>query len=102
TFVRECLKCLGHTGIVKSPSYAIIEPYLQLSPPVLHLDLYRMDTLSDLDYLGLRDYMDQKAIWFIEWPKNHPDLPAADYILSFEFNGPENTRTISFNSFDSI
>ena len=37
-------------------------------PPVSHLDLYRVDGLSDADWAALAPYFDG-AIVFVEWPE---------------------------------
>ena len=39
TFVRGLLQALGHEGEVPSPSFAIVQPYEDLDPPVWHADL---------------------------------------------------------------
>ena len=43
TLVRGLLRALGHTGEVPSPSFAIVQPYEDIDPPVWHADLYRVD-----------------------------------------------------------
>ena len=44
---------LGHRGEVPSPSFAIVQPYEELDPPVWHVDLYRIENASELGELGL-------------------------------------------------
>ena len=55
---------LGFRGTVNSPSYAIVHEYPG-NPPIYHLDLYRLDDISDL---GIEDF--SNGITLIEWPKN--------------------------------
>ena len=55
TLVRGFLAGLGHTGEVPSPSFAIVQPYEALDPPVWHVDLYRLEAPSELDEIGLDD-----------------------------------------------
>ena len=43
TLVRGLLAALGHEGEVPSPSFAIVQPYETLDPPVWHVDLYRIE-----------------------------------------------------------
>ena len=82
TLVRAFLQALGYRGTVKSPTYGLVETYPDLPQSIIHLDLYRIEQISELDHLGLRDYLSEESekrqIWFIEWPKEHPDLPAVD------------------------
>lgn len=69
TLVRGMLAALGHKGEVPSPSFAIVQPYEDLSPPVWHVDLYRIEQPSDLDELGLEDIREDGAL-VIEWPEH--------------------------------
>ena len=44
---------LGHEGEVPSPSFAMVQPYEDLDPPVWHVDLYRVEDPSEIEELGL-------------------------------------------------
>lgn len=82
TFVRQMLLQLGFKGSVKSPTYTIVEPYNKLKPPVYHFDLYRIEDPKELEFLGIRDYLEQTSICFFEWPdKGQGFIPKADYIV---------------------
>ena len=52
-------------GRVTSPTYTLAHRY-DGEPPVSHLDLYRVDGLSDADWAALAPYFDG-AIVFVEW-----------------------------------
>ena len=67
TFVRGLLRALGHQGEVPSPSFAIVQPYEDLSPPVWHVDLYRISEPSEMEELGLED-VGRDGILIVEWP----------------------------------
>lgn len=62
---RAIIRALGHEGEVPSPSFAIVQPYEELDPPVWHVDLYRIEEQSELDELGLESASD--AVLLIEW-----------------------------------
>jgi tRNA threonylcarbamoyladenosine biosynthesis protein TsaE len=64
---RGFLRALGHEGEAPSPSFAIVQPYEDLRPPVWHVDLYRIEGISELDELGLDSAGD--AVLLIEWPE---------------------------------
>ena len=55
TLVRGLLRALGVTGAVRSPSYALFEPYTVAAGTVLHVDLYRVRGAAETEALGLRD-----------------------------------------------
>ena len=65
--VRGLLAALGHDGEVPSPSFAIVQPYEELSPPVWHVDLYRISEPSEMEELGLEDAA-RDGILIVEWP----------------------------------
>lgn len=67
TLVRGVLAGLGHSGEVPSPTFAIVQPYEQLEPPVWHVDLYRLEEPGDLLELGLDDAAGE-GVLIVEWP----------------------------------
>ena len=54
-----------------SPSFAIVQPYETLDPPVWHVDLYRIEDSSEIDELGLDSAAD--AVLLVEWPERAGD-----------------------------
>lgn len=71
TFVRAVAHALGVEERVTSPTYQLARGYKGLSGghnvAVNHLDLYRIEGVREEDVLELDDYLDPKAITFIEW-----------------------------------
>ncbi len=68
TLARAILRALGHAGEVPSPTFALVQPYPDLSPPVWHVDLYRLRTPEEADALGLEEALAAGAL-LIEWPE---------------------------------
>jgi len=64
---RGLLAALGQEGEVPSPSFAIVQPYEDLDPPVWHVDLFRIDDVGELDELGLEAAAE--GILLVEWPE---------------------------------
>ena len=64
---RGLIEALGHDGEVPSPSFAIVQPYEELDPPLWHVDLYRIEDASEIDELGLDGAAD--AVLLVEWPE---------------------------------
>ena len=64
---RGFLRALGHLGEVPSPTFAIVQPYEALDPPVWHVDLYRIERPDELDEIGLDSAVD--AVLLVEWPE---------------------------------
>jgi tRNA threonylcarbamoyladenosine biosynthesis protein TsaE len=66
-FARGFIEALGHEGEVPSPSFAIVQPYEELDPPVWHVDFYRIEDASEIEELGLDAAAD--AVLLVEWPE---------------------------------
>src|ERR687891_1416190 len=64
---RGLIAALGHEGEVPSPSFAIVQPYDELDPPVWHVDLYRIEEASEIEELGLDAAAE--AVLLVEWPE---------------------------------
>lgn len=67
TLARAIIAALGHRGEVPSPTFAILEVYNELDPPVVHADFYRLRSPAEAEELGLDDYR-AGAVLIAEWP----------------------------------
>lgn len=72
TLARAMLREFGHTGAVPSPTYTLVEPYELADVTVYHIDLYRISSPDELEYLGWDDLGDSLRI--VEWPERIPGI----------------------------
>lgn len=82
TFTRHLLRALGVAGRIKSPSYAVVEPYtLADGTAVSHLDFYRFTDPREAMDAGLRDLLVQPGLALCEWPEHAAALLTAPDLM---------------------
>ncbi len=91
TFVRHLLQSLGVQGRIKSPTYAVVEPYtLGDAAPhpkldIWHFDFYRFNDPREWEEAGFRDIFASPGLKLVEWPeKAGKHLPKADLQIAIE------------------
>jgi len=89
TFVRHLLRALGVQGHVKSPTYALLEPYDIDTPAgplaVSHFDFYRFDDPQEWEDAGFREVFATPGLKLVEWPeKAAAVLPEPDLSIAIE------------------
>jgi tRNA threonylcarbamoyladenosine biosynthesis protein TsaE len=85
TFTRHLLRALGVQGRIKSPSYAVVEPYEPQGLPVWHFDFYRFADPREWEDAGFRDIFAGPGLKVVEWPdKAGGLLPAADLRMDLD------------------
>ncbi|MGQ9725072.1 MAG: tRNA (adenosine(37)-N6)-threonylcarbamoyltransferase complex ATPase subunit type 1 TsaE [Tepidimonas sp.] len=102
TFVRHLLRSLGVTGRIKSPTYALVEPYElpaakdgACALPAWHADLYRFDDPREWEDAGLRELFATPGLKLVEWPEKAAALlPMPDLDLRFLHGDSDDERHI--------
>ena len=79
TLVRGSLRELGVTGAVKSPTFALLEPYVFSSLNFYHFDFYRFTGPTEFGDSGFRELFGPGTVCAIEWPERAVgQLPTPD------------------------
>jgi tRNA threonylcarbamoyladenosine biosynthesis protein TsaE len=82
TLARGFLRALGVTGTIRSPTYTLLERYDTAAATVVHLDLYRLRSASELEPLGIAELHRAGHVWLVEWPERGDGrLPDADVVV---------------------
>ena len=103
--VRAWLRAFGISGPIRSPTFAVLEPYVvSLHRPdtaghsgleaqdvssldFYHFDFYRFADPSEFS-IGFRDLFGPRCICAIEWPEKAGErLPAADLAIALQVEG---------------
>jgi len=103
TFVRHLLAALGVRGRIKSPTYAVVEPYALETGAnsglnIWHFDFYRFNDPREWEEAGFRDIFASPGLKLVEWPDKAGDyLPQADLVLTIEVVG-DDTRQVTLTT----
>ena len=93
--VRAMLRALGATGTVKSPTFALLEPYTVSRLDFYHFDFYRLKA-GEFGGTGFRELFGRGRVCAVEWPERAgPRLPTADISIRLMVDGDGRLATIS-------
>ena len=77
---QAIIKAKGYQGAVTSPTYNLIQEYPVVQGIVYHMDLYRLDNPSEIEFLGIEDLINRYSLFLIEWPtKGNGYIPAPNH-----------------------
>ncbi len=93
TFVRFVLYYLGIDDFKGSPSFAIVNEYNIGKKNIIHMDLYRIETKEVILDMGIFEYFEKNAVFFIEWPNLLEIKP--DVVI--KFNPTNEQRSIKID-----
>ena len=89
--------CLGlgvHRHVI-SPSFTILNEYVEGKYPVYHFDFYRLRSLAELAEIGFEEYLFGDGICLLEWANMvESTLPGDRYNVTLKIGVGQNQRII--------
>lgn len=96
-FVQALARTLGVEGEVTSPTFNLMNIYEGFCP-IVHFDLYRLQTVEELDDIGFYEYTETtEGVVVIEWPDRFIEELPEDYIMVTFLRTGEGERELSFS-----
>lgn len=59
---------------IDSPTFTILQEYLEGRIPLYHFDVYRIGDISEMDEIGYEDYFFGEGVCLIEWASRIEEL----------------------------
>ena len=59
---------------IDSPTFTIVQEYLEGRIPLYHFDVYRIGDISEMDEIGYEDYFFGEGVCLIEWASRIEEL----------------------------
>ncbi|MDR3072953.1 MAG: tRNA (adenosine(37)-N6)-threonylcarbamoyltransferase complex ATPase subunit type 1 TsaE [Clostridiales Family XIII bacterium] len=95
TFTKYLAKGLGIRETVSSPTFTLIHEYTSGRLPLYHMDVYRLNSLQEMDELGYEDYFFGQGVTVIEWADRIAALLPEDAIcIRISYGQEAGTREI--------
>ncbi|HVL06887.1 MAG TPA: tRNA (adenosine(37)-N6)-threonylcarbamoyltransferase complex ATPase subunit type 1 TsaE [Acidimicrobiales bacterium] len=97
-FAQGFAKGLGVEEAVTSPAFILVRSY-EGRLPLVHLDVYRLETMQELVDLGIAELLDDGAVTLIEWGDAvAPGLPADFLEVRLEAKEGADDRLLSIRT----
>lgn len=85
TLISSLCKLLGVEEAVSSPTFSLINEYRFRNPEgayttILHMDWYRISSITEAIDAGMEDALQGGAYCFIEWPEKATELLQDEYL----------------------
>ena len=97
TLIKELLSLMSVVDNVSSPTFSIINEYSTDKDEIIyHIDLYRIEDISELDNIGFFEYLESGKTCLIEWGEMIEELIDSEY-NKFTITKDDNLRIIEKN-----
>ena len=97
TLIKNYCKLIGVSENVSSPTYTLINEYNSEEGLVVHMDLYRLKNVEELNNLGVTEYFNNRQV-IIEWPEIIIDEISLNYTHINISYFDDNTRIINISN----
>ena len=97
TLIKELLSLMSVVDNVSSPTFSIINEYsTDKNEIIYHMDLYRIEDISELDNIGFFEYLESGKTCLIEWGEMIEEMIDSEY-NKFTIAREDNLRIIKKN-----
>ncbi len=94
-FAKGVARALGVTDTVVSPTFTIVREY-RGRMPLVHVDVYRLDTIQEVEDLGIDEIIADDRVTLVEWGDVIAFvLPAERLIIRLELGERDDSRRIT-------
>ena len=84
-FTKGFAAGLGIEENIDSPTFTIVQEYIEGRLPLYHFDVYRIGDISEMDEIGYEDYFFGEGVCLIEWASRIEELiPASAVHVAIE------------------
>lgn len=84
-FTKGFAAGLGIEENIDSPTFIIVQEYIEGRLPLYHFDVYRIGDISEMDEIGYEDYFFGEGVCLIEWASRIEELiPASAVHVTIE------------------
>ncbi len=97
TLIKELLSLMSVVDNVSSPTFSIINEYsTDKNEIIYHMDLYRIEDISELDNIGFFEYLESGKTCLIEWGEMIEGMIDSEY-NKFTLTKENNLRILKKN-----
>ncbi len=98
-FAQGFARGLGVEEPVTSPAFILVRTYDDGRVPLIHLDVYRLDTMQEMVDLGIAELLDDGGVTLVEWGDAvAPVLPADFLEVRLEAESGPDDRLLTIRS----